>query len=155
MDTGTEPEEPMPDPFDVLGVASDSSSDEITIAYRRLVERHHPDRLSGASREQRAAAHDRMAEINAVYRMLTDPVELARWRHLSRGDSPPATEDGVRFSVADDRRYRGMDWAEPDPDFDYRRRAPAEFTVGRASRGKPWTAGGPRGTPKRRRWRRT
>jgi DnaJ domain len=54
--------EPQENPYDVLGVASDAPEAEVRSAYRRLVQRHHPDH-NGGSPESAA----RFAQIQAAY----------------------------------------------------------------------------------------
>lgn len=52
------------DPYDVLGVAPDATEDEIRAAYKRLAQRHHPDK---------GGRPERMAEINDAYEAITQP----------------------------------------------------------------------------------
>lgn len=56
-----------------LGVASTASDEEITHAYRRLLSRHHPDKLaaSGLSDERLKAAADRTHRIRKAYEAIT------------------------------------------------------------------------------------
>lgn len=61
------PPPPIDDPFAVLGVASSASDAEVDRAYRQLMGRFHPDRVSGAADEIRAVAEVRAREINAAY----------------------------------------------------------------------------------------
>jgi DnaJ like chaperone protein len=63
---GAPPEE---DPHAILGVAAGASSDEIRIAYHRLVREHHPDALvsQGLPPEMMARATARIARINAAH----------------------------------------------------------------------------------------
>jgi curved DNA-binding protein CbpA len=49
------------DPFALLGLTSDASSDELTAAYRAAAKEWHPDRRPGED------ASDQMARINAAY----------------------------------------------------------------------------------------
>ena len=49
------------DPFALLGLTADASSDELTAAYRAAAKEWHPDRRSDAE------ASERMARINAAY----------------------------------------------------------------------------------------
>jgi hypothetical protein len=53
----------MTDPYDIIGVRSDASLDEIRIAYRRSVQVLHPDRFETASERIRSEAARRLAEL--------------------------------------------------------------------------------------------
>ncbi len=55
-----------------LGVGPDASNDEIKTAYRRLMSRHHPDKLSGeqADAAMIAAAEDKTREVRGAYELL-------------------------------------------------------------------------------------
>ena len=53
-----QPAAPADDPYAVLGVAADASDAAIEQAYRRLISRHHPDRLGLPARA---------GEINRAY----------------------------------------------------------------------------------------
>lgn len=59
--------------FAVLGLKSHASEDEIRRRYKKLVAQHHPDKLSGKqySDQERQAAQQKMAEINAAYAEVT------------------------------------------------------------------------------------
>lgn len=63
-------------PFEVLGVSSMVTSDELTKAYRTLAKKYHPDRYQERSEKVRRAAEQRMAELNEAYKMARD--RLAR-----------------------------------------------------------------------------
>ena len=56
--------------FDILGVETGATRDEIRTAYRKLARRWHPDRF--AVGPERDWANERMAEINAAYRDCLD-----------------------------------------------------------------------------------
>ena len=73
---GAAPEE---DPYQVLGVTTDTADDEIKATYRRLIREHHPDRLvaQGLPEEFVRQANDRMAAINAAYDRITRSRSLA------------------------------------------------------------------------------
>ena len=55
------------DHYEILGVASNASSREITFAYRRLALQYHPDR------NKTPLANDMMLRINTSYGILSDP----------------------------------------------------------------------------------
>lgn len=55
-------------PYDVLGVSRSASAEEITKAYRKLAQQHHPDRNAGDK-----AAEAKFKEVNNAYEVLSDP----------------------------------------------------------------------------------
>ncbi len=57
-------------PYEVLGVQSGASDEEISSAYRKLVQQYHPDRVADLGPELREVAEQRMKEINAAYQAL-------------------------------------------------------------------------------------
>jgi curved DNA-binding protein CbpA len=63
-------------PYAVLGLPLDASTDAIKAAWRRLARQHHPDVTSGdpaGDNVMERRATRRMAEINAAYHELRDP----------------------------------------------------------------------------------
>lgn len=149
----------MEDPHEVLGVRPEASAEDIKAQYHQLVRLNHPDLHHDDDEHARALRHARMAEINAAFRMLNDPDELARFRRLQRRRergraSAEPGRDGVRFTAADPKAGGSVEPAPGDPDFDYRKRAWREFTV-RDERTDPtmWTARPPRSKRRRRRGR--
>lgn len=75
-------------PFEVLGVSSMVTSDELTKAYRTLAKKYHPDRYQERSEKVRRAAEQRMAELNEAYK-------LARERLARRDEGYYDDEDGA------------------------------------------------------------
>ena len=59
--------------YETLGLSAGASADEVKRAYRKLVARHHPDRLrhQGLSEKDLKAAEQKMAHINAAYNSLS------------------------------------------------------------------------------------
>ena len=55
-------------PYEVLGVSTNASDEEIKKAYRALVKKYHPDQYKGTAFE--AEANEKLKEINEAYDML-------------------------------------------------------------------------------------
>jgi curved DNA-binding protein CbpA len=125
--------EDVEDPYEVLGVARGADPATITAAYRRLVREHHPDIHVGDDPDQRAARHQRMATINAAYRILNDPRELDRFLKMQQrrtnGAAADADPGGVWSTATPPPSGSGQPTATAG--FDYRERAPSEFDVRR------------------------
>jgi curved DNA-binding protein CbpA len=75
---------PKRSPYEVLGVDVDASGATIKAAWRRLARQHHPDTTAGDAAAARAATR-RMAEINAAYEELRDPVKRRAAADRARG----------------------------------------------------------------------
>ena len=60
--------------YTVLGLKHDASPDEIKLAYRRMLKRHHPDKLaaSGASAAEMARATEKTRELTAAYERIRE-----------------------------------------------------------------------------------
>jgi curved DNA-binding protein CbpA len=125
--------EQVEDPYEVLGVPRGADPATITAAYRRLVREHHPDIYVGDDPDQRAARHQRMASINAAYRIVNDPRELDRFLKMQQrrpNDATPADRDGVWVAASPPPPSEGHG-PTTTGGFDYRQRAPSEFDVRR------------------------
>jgi curved DNA-binding protein CbpA len=73
---------PPRNPFTVLEIPLDATTDAIKAAWRRLARQHHPDVASGDEGVERHA-NRRMAEINAAYQELSDPERRQRHRQAA------------------------------------------------------------------------
>ncbi|MDY7034727.1 MAG: DnaJ domain-containing protein [Thermodesulfobacteriota bacterium] len=58
------------DPYKVLGVKRDASTEEIKTAYRRLVNQYHPDKVMHLGEEFRILAERKFKEIQEAYQDL-------------------------------------------------------------------------------------
>ena len=58
------------DPFSVLNVRRGATPDEIKHAYRDLLMKYHPDKVTHLGREFQQMAHDKSIEIKRAYEML-------------------------------------------------------------------------------------
>jgi hypothetical protein len=59
------------DPYTILGVDRNASSDEVKKAYRRLASKYHPDKVLHLGEEFRELAEKRFKEIQEAFRELT------------------------------------------------------------------------------------
>jgi DnaJ-class molecular chaperone len=62
--------------YEVLRVNRRAEQDSVRIAYRKLAQRYHPDKVPGSARAQAEAV---MAELNEAYAVLSDPQQRARY----------------------------------------------------------------------------
>lgn len=91
------------DYYQILGLARDTTQDEIKRAYRKLARKYHPD----VSRE--AQAEERFKEVSEAYEALKDPEKRAaydkllngNWRAGEEFEPPPGWDAGFEFSGAD------------------------------------------------------
>lgn len=86
----------MKDYYKILGVAKESSEEEIKKAYRKLAHQHHPDKAGGNE--------DKFKEINEAYQVLSDKEKRSRYDRFGTaepggfgGGAPPGWEN-VDFS---------------------------------------------------------
>ncbi len=61
------------DPYEVLGVSKDASSDEIKKAYRKLSKKYHPDL------NHEPGAEEKFKEVNEAYEILNNPQKKAQY----------------------------------------------------------------------------
>lgn len=74
-----------PDYYKLLDVPRDASDKQIKLAYRRLAQKYHPDKMKQASAEEKRRAELRMGLINRANDVLTDPEKRAQY---DRGFDP-------------------------------------------------------------------
>jgi preprotein translocase subunit Sec63 len=86
------------DPFEVLGVRSNATRDEIRAAYREQVARYHPDKHRGNPLEDLAAA--KLIEINRAYEVLSDDGRRAAYEVSSSRANPGVTRRPDATSVS-------------------------------------------------------
>ncbi len=100
----------MADPYQVLGVRRDASDGEVRAAYRRLVQRYHPDHNAGSVDSARRFeevqdAYSRIRELRAKAppRRQAPPASGARARAPRAGPAPPTTptDPAIESRLAD------------------------------------------------------
>ena len=98
-------------PFAVLGLPLDASTETIKAAWRRLAREHHPDVASGehdGDNHAERQANQTMAEINAAYHELRDPEKRRVHRAAAAREARARGETGAARTAADaDRAERG------------------------------------------------
>ena len=108
--------------YDVLGVHPNASADTIRRAYRGGARELHPDRRTGASPEESAAAARAMQELNEAWGVLGDPAR--------RSDYDRALADAAR-------PIRPVHPVDDDQPYPHPRAEPGDVAVA-VVRGLPW-----------------
>jgi hypothetical protein len=90
------------DPYAVLGIAPDIGDAELRSAYRRLVQRHHPDHNNGSEESTRrfGAIQEAYARIVAARRAAEPGTSRASESGVPRASSPPAPGSTAPRSTA-------------------------------------------------------
>jgi curved DNA-binding protein CbpA len=96
-------------PFTVLELPLDATTDAIKAAWRRLARQHHPDVTSGDPTVEKRANRT-MAEINAAYHELRDPDR----RRLHREVAARSTGAGRVGETGDGAAGDGNVWSGPE-----------------------------------------
>lgn len=82
--------------YDVLMVSPEADQEVITVVYRHLAKRYHPDTHGSPD------AQARMMEVNEAYDILSDPSKRARYDEIIGAEgartraAPPAPDTGAR-----------------------------------------------------------
>ena len=67
------------DLYSILGVSQGADDDELRKAYKKMALKHHPDRQSGKSEEEKTEAENKFKEINEAYEVLSDKEKRERY----------------------------------------------------------------------------
>ena len=69
--------------YEILGISSDATQEEIKIAYRKQAFKYHPDR----NIENKVNTDSKMKELNFIYSVLSDPIQRKAYDDTIRYDS--------------------------------------------------------------------
>ena len=82
----------MKDYYDILGVARDSSPEDLKKAFRQMALKYHPDRNSGNKESE-----EKFKEINEAYSCLSDPQKRAHYDRFGSAEGFGAAHPGAGF----------------------------------------------------------
>jgi hypothetical protein len=86
----------QPNHYHTLGISPSVDEKDIKRAYRALAKRYHPDRVP---LERREWARTRMADINAAYKVLSDPLRRAQYDHESGFESAKQPQAAPKAAI--------------------------------------------------------
>jgi molecular chaperone DnaJ len=90
----------LKDPYEVLGIDKSATQDDIKGAFRKLAQKHHPDRNPNDP-----GSGQRFKELNAAYQILSDPKKREMFDRFGVGGGPagqgPFPGGAVNFDFAD------------------------------------------------------
>ena len=138
--------EPMRDPYEVLGVSHAVSESELRAAYRKLVQRHHPDHNGGSLESARdfeevQEAYARVRAMRAASAISTAGMSAAGAGAPGAAAADEASGQSVEARLADlERQLREAQAARAEAEAaaaDARRRARAAASDARERAGRP------------------
>lgn len=136
----------MRDPYEVLGVSAAASEAELRAAYRKLVQRHHPDHNHGSPESARnfeevQEAYAKVREMRAADAIRTAGMSAAGAGAAGATAADEASAESVEARLADlERQVREAQAARAEAEAaaaDARRRARAAASDARERAGRP------------------
>ncbi|CDR93844.1 dnaJ C terminal region domain containing protein, putative [Babesia bigemina] len=94
------------DPYSVLGVSRNASTDEIKRKFRELAKKYHPDLNPSPDAKQK------MAEISSAYELLSDPQKRKIYDQTGMNSSDGGYDPSAGFSGFGDSSFMFTDFAE-------------------------------------------
>lgn len=114
-------------PFDILEIRVGASADEIKASYHRLAKMWHPDRFTGAQKEE---AESKFRDISEAFNVLKDP-ERRGWAEEEFRNAPPAMSSQVSPAASTNPEHSSIE-RTPDDWFQDSMRAFRDLDVERA-----------------------
>ncbi|KAG5929933.1 hypothetical protein E4U42_003865 [Claviceps africana] len=102
-------EPPVLDPYEILGLDKEATTDQVKSAYRKAALKNHPDKVSDDRKEQ---AHAKFQQIAFAYAILSDPAR--RKRYDTTGSTSESIVDADGFNWSDYYREQFKDSISAD-----------------------------------------
>lgn len=90
----------MQDHYDVLGLQSRASSDEVKKAYRALSKVYHPDKAGNVGENEKRDGERRMAALNVAYEIIGSPRQRMKYDLTKEVPAQPHPPRGPSFQQA-------------------------------------------------------
>lgn len=106
--------------YDVLGISSSSSSEEIKAAYKRLAIKYHPDKNPGDG-----VAEEQFKEVNNSYQVLSDPQQRSTYDFLITFQYSDASSSEANSTYSSGSGYNSpytQTSSESEPKYTYRKK---------------------------------
>ena len=95
----------MKDYYQILGLNSSASSEEIKSAYKRLAKQWHPDRWRNSSDFERLQAEEKMKDINEAYEVLknsTTSISSSTRKYSWKSTEDSTSKNKSKYAKEDD-----------------------------------------------------
>ncbi|KAF8996806.1 Sec63 Brl domain-containing protein [Cyathus striatus] len=83
------------DPFEILGIKSDTTEKDIKSHFKKLSRMYHPDKVKATANQTIEMIQDRFVELTKAYKALTDETIRENWRKYNNPDGPQRMSMGI------------------------------------------------------------
>lgn len=95
--------------YEILGVPEDASQKDISIAFKKLAKKYHPDKYATASEEERKEAEEKFKEINEANEVLSNPEKRQQYDNGGMSDWEDFYSNYNPFGGRRNRVIKGTD----------------------------------------------